>query len=67
MKVSFIVALGLVNSHLISEKMGNTRGRPDTRPSIEMTDVWLLVKRAKKKKKGQQRKSIAITSFYDYF
>ena len=42
------VALGLINSDLISGIMGNTRGRPDTRPSIDVAVVRLPLKRAKK-------------------
>ena len=58
------VALGLINSDLISGMMGKTSGQPDTRPSIDVTDVQLPVKRAKK---DEWRNSIGITSFYDLF
>ena len=36
------VAFGLINSDLISGMMGNTTGRPYTRPSIDMKmfDYW---------------------------
>ena len=42
------VALGLISSDLISGMIGNTRGRSDARPSIDVTGVRLPVKRAKK-------------------
>ena len=41
------VALGLLNSDLLSSFTGNTQGRPDTRPSVTINDTRLPVKRKK--------------------
>ena len=41
------VALGLLNSELISDFTGNTRGRPDTHPPVTIDDTRLPVKRKK--------------------
>ena len=57
------VSLALINSDSISGMMGNTRGWEDTRPSIDVADVRLPVKRAKK---GEWRNWIAIASFYGF-
>ena len=41
------VALGVVNSDLISNFTGNTRGRPDNRPPIDIKDTRLPMKKKK--------------------
>ena len=41
------VALGVINSDLISDFTGNTKGRPDNRPPISVDDSRLPVKRRK--------------------
>ena len=41
------VALGLLNSDLVSNFTGNTQGRPDTRSPVTIDDARLPVKRKK--------------------
>ena len=49
--------------------MGTTRGRSDTIPLIDVTFVWLKLKRVKRDKYGwcHRRNWIATTRFYNYW
>lgn len=43
------VSLNLIRSELISDLRGNTSGRPDIRPDIDITDIRLPRKKKSKK------------------
>ena len=56
------MALGLIDFDLISGMMENTRGRPDTIPSIDVTDFQLPVKREKRRMKERDSNNYSLVN-----